>query len=66
MDYETIILQSEEGAATVTLNRPEKLNAMNKKLADELEAAILTLHTEDQKEGLKAFFEKREPKFKGE
>ncbi len=40
MNYETIILQSEEGVATITLNRPEKMNAMNEKLADELVTAI--------------------------
>ena len=34
--YETIILEKKENIATITLNRPEKLNAENPKLADEL------------------------------
>jgi len=32
MGYETIILQKENGVATVTLNRPEKLNALSEQL----------------------------------
>ena len=35
MSYETIILQKEEGVAKITLNRPEKMNALNEKLIDE-------------------------------
>jgi len=38
---------------------------MEQALNYELEAAILTLHTEDQKEGINAFKEKRKPEFKG-
>ncbi len=34
--YETIILEKQENIATITLNRPEKLNALNDKLAEEL------------------------------
>lgn len=36
MAYETIIYEKEDGVATITLNRPEKRNAMSAKLRDEL------------------------------
>ncbi len=40
MDYESAILQKEEGVATITLNRPEALNAWNHRLEEDSEAAI--------------------------
>lgn len=40
MSYKTIIYQEEDGIAVVTLNRPESLNAINMKLAQELEDAV--------------------------
>jgi len=47
MDYETIILQKERGVATVTLNRPDKMNALNEKLGDELIAVIDEINEDD-------------------
>lgn len=40
MGYQNIIYTKEEGIATITLNRPEALNAMNRQLNQELRAAI--------------------------
>jgi len=40
MKFETIILKKEEHIAVITLNRPERLNAMNVQLFDEMIAAL--------------------------
>lgn len=39
MTYETILFKRREHAACITLNRPEKLNAVNHRMVDELEYA---------------------------
>ena len=39
MAYETILVDTEDGVGIITLNRPDKLNAMNRKLVSELHAA---------------------------
>ena len=38
--YEHILSEIEDGVAVITLNRPEKMNAMNRKLNGELYAAV--------------------------
>ncbi len=40
MTYEHILVAREDGVGVVTLNRPEKLNAMNRKLSSELRDAV--------------------------
>ena len=40
MTYEHILKEVEEGVVILTLNRPEKMNAMNRKLGEELHHAV--------------------------
>lgn len=47
MNYKTITLTEESGIATVTLNRPEKRNAISFQLVDELLAALDAIETSD-------------------
>lgn len=41
MDFETIRYEKRDGVAFITMNRPEKLNAMNRRMQWELEAAYV-------------------------
>jgi enoyl-CoA hydratase len=43
MAYETLIVESRDGVATVTVNRPEKLNALSDRVMEELDAAFAAL-----------------------
>jgi enoyl-CoA hydratase/carnithine racemase len=47
MVYEHILVDREDGVGIVTLNRPEKLNAMNRKLASELHEAVKELDADE-------------------
>ena len=47
MSYETIMVETEEGVAVITLNRPEVLNAMNHVLNTELHDAIVAANADD-------------------
>jgi enoyl-CoA hydratase len=48
MNFENILVSSENGLATVTINRPKKLNALNKRTIESLSEAFKALE-EDQK-----------------
>ncbi len=43
MNYETLLCEVNDQIATITLNRPKVLNALNAQVFDELEAAFTTL-----------------------
>ena len=39
-EYENVLVDVEDGVGTITLNRPEKLNAISEGLRGDLEAAL--------------------------
>src|ERR1700738_260503 len=47
MTYEHILVDREDGVGILTLNRPDKLNAMNRKLAGELRDAVKLMDADD-------------------
>ncbi len=47
MNYEHILVDIEDGVGIITLNRPEKLNAMNRRLAGEIHEAVQRLDSDD-------------------
>src|SRR2546430_3677435 len=47
MSYEHILVDAEDGVGILTLNRPDKLNAMNRKLAGELHDAVKRMDADD-------------------
>ena len=48
MDWETILLKKENLIATITLNRPDRLNAVTPKMASELLAALDDVDRDDE------------------
>ena len=38
--YKTLLVEIDNGICTITINRPDKLNALNKEVFDDLNAAI--------------------------
>jgi enoyl-CoA hydratase/carnithine racemase len=72
--YRYILVNKDDGVATVTLNRPERLNAVDTEFHSELEDLSVdtslfleaaTMETQDLREAAKAFLEKRPPRFRG-
>jgi len=47
MNYEHILVEAEDGVGIITLNRPDKLNAMNRQLSRELHDAVKRLDGDD-------------------
>lgn len=47
MDYEYIILEKQDKIATITLNRPDKLNAFNPQMYEELRHAATEVSNDD-------------------
>ncbi len=47
MNYEHILVDVEDGVGVLTLNRPEKLNAMNRKLGQELHQAVKQMDADE-------------------
>lgn len=43
MDYQTVIIERRDHIGTITLNRPEALNILNRQLAEEINSALLEL-----------------------
>ena len=48
MDFETIKYEKEDGFVLVTLNRPERLNALNVKMWNELDQAMTLFSADDE------------------
>jgi len=48
MAFETIILEKKDGIATLTLNRPDSLNAVSEQMANDLVAAMADVSDDDE------------------
>lgn len=52
MDYETLLYKKDEQIALITLNRPQKLNALNNKTLRELKQVFESIARDDQIKGV--------------
>src|SRR5262245_18889164 len=48
MAYEYILVEREQGVAILTMNRPDKLNAMNRQLSGELHDAVKQMEADEE------------------
>lgn len=51
MSYENLKVETRDGVAIVTINRPEKLNALNDRTVEELDAAFTAIGSDPQVRG---------------
>ena len=51
MSYENLKVETRDGVAIVTINRPEKLNALNDRTVEELDAAVAAIGSDPQVRG---------------
>jgi enoyl-CoA hydratase len=51
MSYENLKVETRDGVAIVTINRPEKLNALNDRTVEELDAAFAAIGSDPQVRG---------------
>jgi len=52
MDYQNLTLDKSNSILTITINRPDKLNALNHRTLEELNAAFITIEQDDQIKGV--------------
>jgi enoyl-CoA hydratase len=52
MTYQTLLLEVRDGMAFVTINRPDKLNALNDQVVAELHQAFLALASDEAVRGV--------------
>ncbi len=48
MSFETLLLEKNEGIAVLTLNRPERMNALNPKMSEEFVQALQEVNQDDE------------------
>lgn len=52
MSYENILVENREGVCLITINRPDKLNALNKQTLAEIGAAVRAAHADNSVHGI--------------
>ena len=52
MSYQNLLFEQKDGIAILTINRPDKLNALNQQTIDELAAAFAVIRSDDSIKGV--------------